>query len=482
LAWADPDTHGWVIHPADDSDWNDLIEEYAGDYPKPFKQVVATVRSGGCRTVVVENRYVDADYRSEYSAFWSLKFENQSPFARRLHFFAESLTDEQLHSLPDNPGYLGYSVLRPVPQGSVGRTVLAPPPELSQATLTRISDTISLFGNSLTVEGVPFCQQDGEYLRCAHAAAWMCHYSAYRNGIVGRHTTAKLVGLTPSMLSVQRALPSKGMTQNQLQAVFGGLGQPALFYGLSNLPQVRGVVDPEPILDEDEEPLPPGLWDTRMYSIICRYLNSGFPVLVSSEDHAFVLVGWFREGEEVHFVACDDQIGPYEIIKSPFDHYKAPWMSLMIPLPPKVFLSGESGENAGYITLLSLARRIPQLNALADDLDAGRLQLRSSLKLGSAYKDEIGSKTSSSEVLRTLRLSRLPRWVWIVEAHMRGECEADKSCVFAEAMYDSTSFDLSPRLISVSLPGVVAVYPPDEGAPVSVAGGLPPWPSLLTAH
>lgn len=482
LPWVDPDTHGWVANPASDADWSQLIDEYAGEYPDPFTNVIGAARGGGCRTVVVENRYVDADYRSEYSAFWSLKFENQSPFARRLHFFSERLTDAQIHDLPEQPGYLGYCVLRPLAQGRVGRTVLAPPASLRGATLTTVTDRVSLFGNPLTVRGVPFCQQDGEYLRCAHAAAWMCHYPAFRREIVGRHTTAKLVGLTPSMLSVQRALPSKGMTQNQLQAVFGGLGQPALFYGMSELPKVRGVPDPDPQRDEDDDVVPAGHWDTRMISIICRYLNSGFPVLISTEKHAFVLVGWFRDGEEVRFVACDDQVGPYEIVESPFDHAKAPWMSLMIPLPPKVFLSGESAENACYLHLLGFASKVPQLTQLANDLTSGTIELRSSLKLGSDFKRDIESKTSSTEVLRTLRLARLPHWVWTVEAHMRGACETDQPCVFAEAMYDSTSFDLSPRLICVSLPGVVAVYPPDGAESVIVAGGPAPWPSLLKAH
>jgi hypothetical protein len=482
LSWVEPDTHGWVINPATDGDWQRLVDEYAGEYPDPFINVIAAARGGGCKTVVVENRYVDPDYRSEYSAFWSLKFEGQSAFARRLHFFSKSLTDEQIHALPPKPGYLGYSVLRPLPQGRIGRTVLAPPVHLRQATLTSVTDHVSLFGNPLTVHGVPFCQQDCEYLRCAHAAAWMCHYAAYRRDIVGRHTTAKLVGLTPSMLSVQRALPSKGMTNNQLQAVFGGLGEPALFYGLSDLPTVLGVPDPKPLRDEDGDLVSPGYWDTRMISIICRYLNSGFPVLVSTEKHAFVLVGWFRDGDEVRFIACDDQVGPYEIVDSPFGHAKAPWLSLMIPLPPKVFLSGESAENACFQHLLGFASKVPQLAQMASDLSSGKIELRSSLKLGSDFKKEIESKTSSAEVLRALRLARLPHWVWTVEAHLRDACETDEPCVFAEAMYDSTSFDLAPRLICVSLPGVVAVYPPDGGQTVIVAGGPAPWPSLLKVH
>src|SRR4051794_29887737 len=109
-AWVDSDTHGWVSHPADDADWEALLKEYGGDYPGPLEQVLRVVRDGGCQTVVIENRYVDLDYRSEYSAFWSLQFESPPAFARRAHFFSGKLDPKELHRIPDDAGYLGYSV------------------------------------------------------------------------------------------------------------------------------------------------------------------------------------------------------------------------------------------------------------------------------------------------------------------------------------------------------------------------------------
>jgi len=482
MPWVEPNRHGWIIHPRDDAGWEALLREYGGDFPEPLQRVLQVARDGGCSTVVVENRYVDLDYRSEYSAFWSLRFESPSPFARRMHFFRAELRDEQIHALDEAAaGYLGYSILKPLSAGAVGRTVLQPPPTLTSATLATVEDQVSLFGNRLRVRGVPFVQQDGEYLRCAHAAAWICHYTAHLRGLVGRHTTASIVDQTPSLLSAHRALPSKGMNLNQLQAVFGALGQPALFYGLSNMPRVRGVADPLPAVGKNGKVLAAGHWDTRLFSVICRYLNSGFPVLIGGQDHAFALVGWFREGDEVRFVACDDQKGPYEIIDSPFTHYKAPWHSIMVPLPPKVFLTGESAENAAYELFLAYGLNFPPLRPMADGLRAGTLQLRSSLKEVRAFKEEVQAQTTSDEVLRALRLARLPHYLWTVEAHDTAQCGAGP-CVYATALYDSTSYDRSATLNILSLPGVVGVYPPDGGGPVVVSGGGAPWQSMLTAH
>lgn len=479
--WVDSDRHGWLLRPHSDADWDQLAREYAGGPPgTPFDQVIAVAREGGCRSVVIENRYVDIDYRSEYSSFWSLKFDRQSPFARRLHFFTTELADKDLHELPADPGYLGYSIIRPVEYGRVGRTVLMPPPQLASATLAHITDRVTLFGNRLTVTGVPFCQQDGEYLRCAHAAAWICHYVAHRRELSGRRSTAEIVELSPTMLSPERALPSKGMTLNQLQAVFGALDQPAMFYGLSNMPRVPGVPDPPP--GKDGGTMPPGCFDWRMISVICRYLNSGFPVLIGAQDHAFVLVGWFREKDELRFVACDDQIGPYEVIDSPFSHYKTPWDSIMIPLPPRVYLSGESAEGRAHRVFRSIASQVPELKSLAEGLLREEIVLRTMLRTGSSFKHDVASQTSSDEVLRMVRLARLPHWVWIVEAHKKTACEQGEPCVVATAVFDSTSFDVSPPLDVLTLPGIVAVYPPDGAQPITASGSLEPWRSLLRVH
>ncbi len=131
------------------------------------------------------------------------------------------------------------------------------------------------------------------------------------------------------------------------------MGMPALMYVLGELPTVLGVPDPE----EDPDK-PPGEWDTRLFSVISRYVNSGFPVLVGTEGHAFVVVGWYRDGDRMRFVANDDEIGPYDIIELPMaDPHRGPWEALMVPLPPRVFMTGESAESDAYETLDSLRAR-----------------------------------------------------------------------------------------------------------------------------
>lgn len=450
------------------------------------------VRRNRCRTVVVEERYIDADYRSEFASFWSKRFDVPSPFTRRVHFFRADVRDDQLSRLPSNvvTSYLGYCVLRPGPHrdGRVGRTVLTPPPRLRKATLTAIEDRTTLFGNKLKVKGVPFIEQDGEFLRCAHAAIWGCHYSAFKRGLVGRRLTAELVDATPTVLSADRALPSRGMVLEQIQAVFAETGQPALRYMLGQLPTVLGVEEPTPLFDKGVR-LPAGSWDIRLFSVICRYLNSGFPVMVTSASHGWNLVGWFLQDQKIKFVACDDQVGPYEVIDSPFgDPHRSPWRSIMVPLPPKVYMSGEMAENWGHLFLRSFGLRAgaaASWRGLADALATipkKGVSLRTFLRDSSDYKEMLLSQGRPDPVVESLRLARFPHYVWIVEAHDRSLRRKGKPSVLAEVILDPHSSDhvhRQPQMDSISLPGLTVVRPPEEGSPVPTETAEVPWRSQL---
>jgi hypothetical protein len=149
-------------------------------------------RAGGATSVVIETRYIDLDYRSEYSAFYARTFQSAPDSAHRLHFFRAPLTADQLWRLPDDHGYLGYVIIRPSDLGPVGRTVLQAPPGMADAVRTRVRDPVCFFGQTLVVDGVPFMQQDSQLGRCAHAAAWMCHYTAHRRDGVARRPDGRL--------------------------------------------------------------------------------------------------------------------------------------------------------------------------------------------------------------------------------------------------------------------------------------------------
>ncbi len=241
------------------------------------------------------------------------------------------------------------------------------------------------------------------------------------------------------------------------------------------MPRVAGVDDPEPVLDDSGVPLPPGRWDTRIFSVVCRYLNSGYPVFIATEDHAFVLVGWFREGEWIRFIANDDQRGPYQVIQSPFQDERGIWQAIMVPLPPRVFLSGESAESSAHHTLRALgsaAEASPEWASLAASVADKTTSLRTTPRNSSEYKAELDARGLPEEVIQLVRLARLPHYVWVVEAHDRTARSDGRPCVIAECVLDSTSNDYEPRLDALLMPGLTICYPPDAGMPVAALGAM----------
>lgn len=446
----------------------------------PLARILEVAGLGGCRSVVVEHDYTDHDWRSDHGAFWSARHERFDPLTDRLHFFAADVTADDAYDLEGVPpnDYLGYCVLRPTELGPVGRTVLRPPPDMRPRALCTVTETPSLFGNELRVTGVPFMQQDGEMLRCAHAAAWLCHYVGWSRGIISRKLTAELAAMSASG-SKHRPMPSSGLNGEQMQRLFGKLELPALFFDVHDLPDTPAPMT-EPaggpmreILDglrerrrsaSPGEPSPEEQRRERLMRVICKYVNSGLPVVVFTrrdrEHHAFVIVGWRDDGDgQVTLIACDDQVGPYELLDGAAgrDDLRGDWVSLMVPLPRPVLLTGEAAETrARAIVVLAAARADPtkqeaDLAALAPDLETlrgGDVSIRSRLLRGRDLKGLLRADERGRDAVRLLRLARLPEHVWLVELHSRQARRDGRPCVLAELVFDSTSHDLRPAVIT----------------------------------
>ena len=468
-----------------------------------MRQVLRIAREGGCRSVVVEERYIDPDYRSEYSAFWSRRFEERRPLAKRLHFFAAPIEPETLHVAPPAGSYLGYTVLRPTDLGPVGRTVLRPPPRLGDAVLTTVRDRPSLFGNPLDVLGVPFCQQDGEFLVCAHSAAWLCHYVAHHRGVIGRRMTAEIASIPSVEGSKHRPLPATGLTGEQMQAIFSSLGIPALFYDATDLPRlptefpaggfrIRGQRHRQRQRQRQRQ-------REQLLRVVCKYINSGFPVVVLTggrQAHAFTLVGWREEAGAIQLIACDDQVGPYEVIEDPLasvESHRVHWRYLMVPLPEKVFFTGESAEvRARNIPPLTLELTqdagltpTPELERLVSSLEAlsGPISIRARLMEGRHFKAAVAGQGRSAEVVRLIRMAHLPHWIWLVEMQDRVARRQGQPCVIAEWVFDSTAHDDVPReRLASLLDGTTDAGEVGSGSAelYRALGTGRPWRSLIT--
>lgn len=435
---------------------------------------------------MVETRYICADYRSEFSAFYSKAFERFHDSCRRLHFFAADLTDADVLALSEQQvkAYVGYVVLRPQVTASVGRTMLRPPP--ASGVRTAVRETVGFFGQPLQVRAVPFMQQDARLGSCAHVAIWMCHYSAHRGERrVARLPVADFSLLADPSLGIGRTVPSQGLTLHQISDVLSRSGLAPVYYDAA-------------ALTDDDRPAgggwlrKPGDPADRIARTCCRYLNSGVPVLAvvrhvkgvttpGSADyaagtlHAIVVCGYRRDGDHVVLVAHDDRRGPYldhadvtGDLDSEWNEHSR-WEHLLAPVPEKVWLSGESAERVGSETLVAAsreaaARGVTPAGTVAAKFQDGDLSFRAYAIDASRFKRRFAGHVADPTVLSAYRGTRMPHYVWVVEAINRPARQADgagSACVMAEAVYDATSDDRDPRLLAMRLPGIVYVHRPD---------------------
>jgi len=471
------------------------------------------------RTVIEEYDYFDLDYRSEVAELIDSSFRLQPSniFTSRLHFFSAEVGrdgTDRLHDFVEasTSTYLGYTILPPEKPVRFGRsmvsakTVLGPilSAEIAAKQIrTAVAESVNLFGIPLEVVGVPFMEQDGNLLRCAHVSAWMCHYAAVLRGSVSRKPSAHFHRTGDAAQSVGRPYPSGGVTTPGLSAMLKAsdlppevldrhaLSAPRDLYWADRSQLVALFADA--IAAKDEKELE-RLWlKENLLAAVCRYLNSGIPVILARDSlvHTQVIVGYLREkdlrtvtshdgtpdsddthSDVVSFIVSDDQQGPFilvsvdDVVKE-FTHEGWAETQLVIPLPRSLWMSGEAAERIAALAFPAIAKArakvVSQWDVLARDsarIDrhAAALEtfvrglsrpgtdeytVRTYTTTGIQFKQSFAARiretaTSDVELVRGSGAVQLPKYVWVVEVLDRQLRRTDKPPVVATVVLDAT--------------------------------------------
>lgn len=130
-------------------------------------------------TVLLEPRYICKDHRNLFSNFYSKKTNPGSAECMRLHFLADpGMTSQKFlfDGIESGTGYLGYSVVRPIPERCLGRTIIDPclVGKSVQAGYycMRTAFQVHCNGRLLTAQGYPYMSQDTDVTVCAHTTLW----------------------------------------------------------------------------------------------------------------------------------------------------------------------------------------------------------------------------------------------------------------------------------------------------------------------
>jgi hypothetical protein len=231
------------------------------------------------QTLVVENHYTDGDYLDDFANYYVRSFVDYSRRCKRLHFFScafdESGFRERLlggfpQDLQDN--YLGFAVIRPLPNAIFGRTVLATYPITANRQYPSIrSYAANLFGTELRVNSLAFQEQDTVIAACATVALWSAFQKTATLFRSRMPTPAEITRTATSSTFHSRPLPSRGLTLAQMAHAVKDVG-----------------LEPEVIECGPGVPL---------LSLIYGYLGLGVPVVLGLEIehhglHAVTVTGY----------------------------------------------------------------------------------------------------------------------------------------------------------------------------------------------
>jgi hypothetical protein len=469
--------------------WGELMVRYAGMGPaRPleniFKETVGPERP---TLAQLESGYIDEDFRDEYANFYAKTYRELPTRCERLHFFDD--VDES------DPKYLGYVVIRPILGRPVSRTMLVPPAALKEHVSCLASGSATPWGYPLEVDGFPFISQDSQFGSCAHAAIWMVALYFHLRFRAPRYHLSDLAQSARMHQDVHPALPSGGLTGMQISAVLHDLDMTPVIYPID-----EGIPD-------DAE------------SIACRYLNSGLPVILLNETkqsgHAKVLIGYGRDEQGLFFIHHDDQLGPYRTTRklvptaeedsdngngagndacgqekkgSAPDSDSATvsdaaqadsdthaqgngtslgWNALVVPMPGRIYLSGEAAERWGRFVFEELIDEYNHLKHLAGGLEEGRLRLRCYVAEAAHYMRELRKRQPSEDVVVWHTGIPASHWLWIVELQDREAASRSSECVIGEVAIDATSDDNWVNPLFGNLPELTLRWP-DLGEEIDV--------------
>ncbi len=476
-----PMKKAFKIESFDKSLLNDRVKPFCGNV-KPFDAILEALAQPpyNCKTVVTEEAYVDKDYQDEYSAFYCRAFKFYGSRCVRLHFFSCDIPADDICDLGKfAKAYLGYTVIRPTDLQRVGRTVLLPSITDSHHQFVHCCTkcTTHILGEELTVTGMPFIQQDTQVGACAQASLWMLsRYMSLKFGY-REYLPSEINQLAKANIAVGRPLPAeRGLNSWQMLDALKGMGIAALLYTRTALgdcsPHIENAFPVDPNASQKEKDAQLYLQTTvKLADIAYRYVESGLPVIVGTNNHALVAIGHTYESQGPAsvtiqripaFYVNNDNTGPYRempiLTISATDYSFCEVVSIIPVLPHEVTLRGEEAEAMARVCIDQLldspVPNSPTLNyrdfisqsnpALAGTLSVleYRTFLQASVEFQASLRRDMAAGKFNADVGMELLSLDYPKYIWVTEASsstlLNHLDKMDRKCV-GRVIVDSTA-------------------------------------------
>lgn len=418
---------------------NDLIielEKYLRNYnysPNTISNSIAILKSyiGNFRanlSVGIEFPYVDKLYRDCYYHYYSSKLKAYERDCIRLSFFSKEISlndfysEQAVKDLQNN--FLGFIVLRPTAPRMIGRNILRPNIFNKRLAYNLIitHGKAAVNGVKLTVEGFPHASQDGEMMVCAETTVWSIleyfssKYPDYRSLLPSE------INKILSSTSMQRQLPSKGLSALQVSFALKELG-----FGTRILSEGAETYKKE-----------------ELFKIIQMYVESGIPVVAAVGNtevkHVMNIVGRtefkplrankivaalkLKSGAEIYdyydqdaeYLVIDDNLPPYSeihlddpgcnYVRLNDDRWKGcKIFGAIVPLHRKIYMEINKAQQAAFEVL----------KAIDGEETLPSLFLRTFLTSSRSYKHYITQSNLDMTVKTVLVNIDMPKFVYVAE-------------------------------------------------------------------
>ena len=374
-------------------------------------RVLSQEISDAVKSILIEDGYIDKDYRSTYYNFYSKKGQHYRSDCVRLHFFDQTVTfDEVMVALtcPDrqlNDHYFGYMVLRPTGIATIGRTILSPDIRKGAGRFIIAADyKVHLLGYELEIRGFPSMDQHVDIAVCAHAACWsiLRHYSERYN--IYREYLVHEITMMAHEFNPGGLVPSRGLQIAHAERVFQEAGTFPVHIA-------RGAA---------------GANDHAFYRQLIAYVEFGFPLFAAmhARRHAIAAVGYeWRQPlrgqpglryawDEVQSLAVvDDNYLPYMSIPiTGGPHYAAEDIdAFIVALPEKIYYPADAVDRlAPALFTLGRALALPPKDQTI---------IRYFITTGSAFRSFVREHASEFDPKLMQYIMTLPyaQFVWVVE-------------------------------------------------------------------
>jgi hypothetical protein len=432
------------------------------------------------RLILIEKEYTSLSYLGDYMNYYATCYRGYARQCRRVHFFSALFDVQEFVDMIIQPedddrkkkwdSYLGFIVIKPLPAGIIGTTILRTYGEKQRRFFTATREChINLFGKELKMLTLPYQEQDGIVGTCASSALW---FAFQKTGELFKSKVPNPSDITISAgydsHHTGKTFPNSGLDIKQVCKAITAAGLVAELW----------------VYDDAVDTLK----DLRAF--VYAYLKMGAPVLlgIKLQDNGFHLVtlNGYRFGEAGTDVpeenlllesdgigklyAHDDQAGPFarlEFISDKHYHFNTTWWSdvekddtlmaaascVIVPLPAtiKVTFNNIQEEILSFeLMMQTLLLEEEEREDSSDDAEAKEIPaFRWDIYLAesNSYKKEIRERLQKAKAgqyaknSESILFESLPRYIWVAKAYLH------------EAAGDFLMFDLIYDAIDVNYKG-----------------------------